>query len=164
MLLSSPKSSTSYTEPHKLSWLANNESSPLGGPLVIQTPRRTASSSGVFDSDEHLAFFLQAFHDMDTEIPDMEQLTRILAESHMKSAERCEELTKDGRLVSTQDNTWTRTWEDYFTQDVRQMLQHDEKEDGERPQETEELLEPLFSKVVSRDASYPAVFLGERKC
>ncbi|KAI4913365.1 hypothetical protein J4E85_010819 [Alternaria conjuncta] len=119
---------------------------------------------GVFDSDEDLAFFLQAFHDMDTEIPDMDQLTRTLAEFHIKSEERFEELTrgrrpdgmKFGYHVTThngklsQDNTWTRTWEEYFVQNMRRMLEHDEKEGGERPQEIEELLEPLFEKVIPR--------------
>ncbi|RAR06845.1 fructosamine kinase [Stemphylium lycopersici] len=120
---------------------------------------------GVFDSDADLAFFLQAFHDMDTEIPDMDLLTRTLAEFHIKSSERFEELTRDrerpagmkfGYHVTThngklaQDNTWTSTWEEYFVRNMKRMLEHDEKEGGERPQEIKELLPPLFDKVIPR--------------
>jgi protein-ribulosamine 3-kinase len=116
---------------------------------------------GVFSSDENL---LQAFHDMDTEIPDMDLLTKMLAEFHLKSAERFEELTQGRRPADmrfeyhvttcngklTQDNTWTRTWQEYFVRSMRRMLEHDEKEGGERPQEIEDLLPPLFEKVIPR--------------
>lgn len=119
---------------------------------------------GTFESDKDLSFFLQAFHEMDHEIPDMDQLTKMLAEMHLKGAERFEELTegqrpegkKYGFHVMThngklgQDNTWATTWEEYFVQNMRIMLDYDYKEGGDRPQEMEELLGPLFEKVIPR--------------
>lgn len=120
---------------------------------------------GTFESNKNLHFFLQAFHEMDQEVPDMDMLTKMLAEMHLKSAGMCDELTKNhgkpagtmyGFHVTThhgklaQDTTWTATWEEYFVRNMRCMLDHDEKEGGPRPPEMEELLSPLFRKVIPR--------------
>ncbi len=120
---------------------------------------------GTFASDENLHFFLQAFHEMDQKLPDMNMLTKMLAEMHLKSAEMYDELTKNqgkpagtmyGFHVTThngklaQDNAWTTTWEEYFARNMRCMLDHDEREGGPRPPEMEELLPSLFEKVIPR--------------
>ncbi|KAF2742945.1 hypothetical protein M011DRAFT_252883 [Sporormia fimetaria CBS 119925] len=119
---------------------------------------------GVFESNEDLAFFLQFYHDMDNEIPDMDKMTKMLANFHLKSSKTFERLTagrrpqgkRFGYHVSThngklaQNNSWTSTWEEYFTQNMKTMLDHDLKKGGERPQAIEELLTPLFEKVIPR--------------
>lgn len=120
---------------------------------------------GVFDSDPDLVFFLQFFHRMDHEISDMAKLTKTLAGYHDKSQTKFEDMTAGkgrpegyyfGYYVQThnrklgQDNTWTRTWEEYFVRNMRIMLQYGEDVGGEWPQKIQELLPPLFEKILPR--------------
>ena len=95
---------------------------------------------------------------------DMQLLAHQLALFHAKSAEKCDVLDQNGRPQGrffgyhttthngklAQDNTWTTTWEEHFTRNMRRMLNYNEKEGGERSVEAEYLLEALFEKVMPR--------------
>jgi fructosamine-3-kinase len=153
------------TGPNGLSMLKGEYNSSVDMDTVIPGFAPIPIGWGTFESDSNLHFFLQAFHEMDNEVPDMDQLTKTLAEMHLKSADMLEDMaaghqrpegkvygyhitTHNGKLA--QDNTWTATWEEYFVNNMKCMLDHDEKEGGPRPQEMEDLLLPLFEKVIPR--------------
>lgn len=110
-------------------------------------------------------FYIQNFTPMRSPTTsDMQTLIQQLAVFHAKSPEKCSDLnycgwpegrffgyhttTHNGKLA--QDNTWTTTWEEYFTRNMKRMLEYDEKEGGERSVEAEYLLEALFDKVMPR--------------
>ena len=95
---------------------------------------------------------------------DMQLLAHQLALFHAKSAEKCDVLNQQGRPQGrffgyhttthngklAQDNTWTSTWEEYFTRNMMRMLDHDEDEGGKRSVEAEYLLDVLLDKVIPR--------------
>ena len=110
-------------------------------------------------------FYIQSFFPIrPPTISNMVTLAHRLAIFHTKSAEKFQDLTANqcprgtyfGYHVPThnghlaQDNIWTSTWEEYFTRNMKTMLDHDEKAGGPRSREVEELLSPLFDKVIPR--------------
>lgn len=120
---------------------------------------------GTFVSNPDLHFFLQDFHEMDQEVPDMEKFTLKLAEMHLKSAEMHIQMEeqfessgkpKFGFHVTThngslpQDNRWTDTWEEFYVQGIKRMLDLEEKAQGRQPDEMKSLLVALFEKVIPR--------------
>ncbi|KAI9780422.1 MAG: hypothetical protein M1839_006696 [Geoglossum umbratile] len=120
---------------------------------------------GTFKSNPDLHFFLQDFHEMDGEVPDMEKLTFKLAEMHLKSTDLHIKMKSEyeksggdkfGFHVTThngslaQDNSWVDTWEEFYIQGMKRMLDLEEKARGPQPEEMTSLLTPLFEKVIPR--------------
>lgn len=120
---------------------------------------------GTFTSDPNLHFFLQNFHEMDQEVPDMERFALKLSKMHLKSSELHMEMKSEyeqsdiprfGFHVTThnsslaQDNRWTTTWEAFFIQGMKRMLELEEIAQGEQPPWMKALIEPLFKKVIPR--------------
>jgi len=110
-------------------------------------------------------YYVSEFATMRPPTPsEMQLLAHQLALFHAKSAEKCDVLNQHGRPQGrffgyhttthngklAQDNTWTSTWEEYFTRNMRRMLEYDEKEGGKRSVEAEYLLDALFDKVMPR--------------
>jgi protein-ribulosamine 3-kinase len=120
---------------------------------------------GDAEEDNKWYFYIQNFIRMrQPTTADMQTLVDQLADFHIKSSARFEELTSFHRIPGTyfgyhvpthngkleQDNIWTSTWEEYFLRNMKTMLAYDEKEGGPRPQEIEELLHPLFNDVIPK--------------
>lgn len=120
---------------------------------------------GTFKSNPGLHFFLQHFHEMDPELPDRERLAARLAEMHTRSSEMHLQMKapfedsgkpKFGFHMTThmgslpQDNRWTDTWEEFWVQGFKRMLELEEKVQGPQPEEMKKVLQPIFEKVIPR--------------
>ncbi|KAK3936149.1 Fructosamine kinase-domain-containing protein [Diplogelasinospora grovesii] len=97
-------------------------------------------------------FFMCAFRDMVEELPEIEAFTSSLARLH-KSA--VSPNGKYGFPVTTymgplpQDNRWCDTWEEYFAQGMRRMLELERDAQGPS-EELDELVAKLYDKVIPR--------------
>ncbi|KAF2253567.1 hypothetical protein BU26DRAFT_548009 [Trematosphaeria pertusa] len=156
---------TVATGPNGLSMMRGEHESSRAINMVISDFAPGPVGWGTFTSDPDLHFFLQDFHEMDQEVPDMERFTLKLSAMHLKSAELHMDMkaeheqsptprfgfhvtTHNGSLA--QDNRWTDTWEAFFVQGLRRMLELEEEAQGEQPKEMKDLIGPLFQKVIPR--------------
>lgn len=107
---------------------------------------------GTYASNPDCHFFLATFHDMAEELPDINGFASKVAELHMKSK------SPDGKFgfsVTTfsgnapQDNSWTDTWEEFFTQAVNHMLRLEEEAQGPS-EEMRSLGKAFVDKVIPR--------------
>jgi protein-ribulosamine 3-kinase len=109
-------------------------------------------SWGTYASDPECHFFLATFHEMAEELPDINAFAWKVAELHMKSESPN---GKFGFPVTTfsgnapQDNSWTDTWEAFFTQALTHMLNLERESQGPSD-EMERLREALVQKVIPR--------------
>jgi protein-ribulosamine 3-kinase len=109
---------------------------------------------GSYSSDPDVHFFMAEFHDMTDDLPDVHQLSVLIAKLHRDSMGKSPN-GKYGYHVATHlgnianDNTWTDTWEEFFTVAMRRMLMLEEKSHGQDPELTE-LSKALFEKVIPR--------------
>ena len=107
---------------------------------------------GTYASNPDCHFFLATFHDMADELPDINGFASKVAELHMKSKSPND---KFGFPVTTfsgnapQDNSWTDTWEEFFTQAVNHMLRLEEEAQGPS-EEMRSLGKALVDKVIPR--------------
>jgi len=107
---------------------------------------------GTFKSNHDLHFFLGNFHDMDNELPEMEQFSARLAQLHRDSVSPT---GKFGFHVTTyngnipQDVRWTDTWEECFMNGTRRDFELEMEARGPC-EELKALMEPLFKKVIPR--------------
>lgn len=92
-----------------------------------------AISWGTYASNPECHFYLASFHEMAEELPDVNAFAWKVAELHQKSVSP---KGKFGFPVTTfsgnapQDNSWTDTWEAFFTQAVTHMLKLEEESQG----------------------------------
>ncbi|KAL8807731.1 MAG: hypothetical protein Q9182_000542 [Xanthomendoza sp. 2 TL-2023] len=109
---------------------------------------------GTYASDPNSHFYLCAFIDMESRIPDPAKFCAILAEMHQNSIRHSPE-GKYGFHVSTyqgnmpQNNGWTNTWEEYYVRGLKDFIKQEQTVHGPSD-ELEELLVPFFEKVVPR--------------
>jgi protein-ribulosamine 3-kinase len=107
---------------------------------------------GTFESDDKLHFFICDFHHMDGEIPEQNAFAENLAKLHRESKSPEGKFgfhvtTYNGNLP--QDVRWTSTWEECFVNGTKKDFELEREVRGLSP-ELEELMEPLFSKVIPR--------------
>ena len=110
---------------------------------------------GTYAKDMNTHFFLSDFRVMDNEVPEMEALCFKLTEMHKKS--HSASIKKFGFHVTThngtlpQHNDWKDSWEDFFTVNMKHMLELEEIAQGpDLSGELQELKRPLFEKVIPR--------------
>ena len=108
---------------------------------------------GTFQSNDNLHFFLCDFHDMDLELPDVDRFTARLAELHRNSTSPNGQFgyhltTYNGILP--QDNTWTKTWEEYFANNFKRMVELEEAAQGPPSEEQKLLVSSMLEKVIPR--------------
>ena len=97
-------------------------------------------------------FFLCDFHDMNGKAPQQKPFAENLAKLHRESKSPGGKFgfhvrTYNGNLP--QDVRWTDTWEECFVNGTRNDFKLERGARGQSP-ELEELIEPLFSKVIPR--------------
>lgn len=104
------------------------------------------------ESERH--FFLCEFYDLGTDPPPVADFASKLAQLHKETA--CSSLnnmfgfhvnTYNGRLL--QDNTWTASWEAFFSRGLRDIVNIEKSVQGPSD-ELEKLIDPLFMKVIPR--------------
>jgi protein-ribulosamine 3-kinase len=107
---------------------------------------------GTYASDPDIRFFLCSFHEMSDELPDLQRSSARVAELHRKGKSPTGKYgfpctTFQGNLP--QDNTWTATWEEFYVNGMRRMLQLEEESQG-RSQELQELCGKMYEMVIPR--------------
>jgi len=114
------------------------------------SPRPIAS--GTYSSDPDTHFFLCTFIDMIDEVPDAESFVKQAAQLHSKG------ISPNGKYgfpVPTymgqmaQYTTWTDSWEEFFTNAMRELYGIIEREQGPDP-ELKGQLDLIFEKVIPR--------------
>ena len=108
---------------------------------------------GTYASDPDIYFFLCSFHEMsDEELPDIQGFSAKLAELHRKGKSSN---GKYGFSVTTfngnlpQDNRWTVTWEEFYVQGMKRMLELEEEAQGPSA-DLRALYVPIYEKVIPR--------------
>lgn len=107
---------------------------------------------GTYSSNPEYHFFLCAFHYMALKLPEIKSFSSELALLHTNG------ISPNGKYgfgVTTfqgnlpQDNRWKDTWEEFYIQGMKRMLQLEEETQG--PSERlSELCPKLFEKVIPR--------------
>lgn len=90
---------------------------------------------------------------MDLELPDVDRFTARLAELHRNST------SPNGKFgyhlttyngILPQDNKWTDTWEEYFSNNFRRMVELEEAAQGPSTEEQTLLVFAILDKVIPR--------------
>ena len=90
---------------------------------------------------------------MDLELPDVDRFTARLAELHRSSTSPN---GKFGYHITTyngilpQDNAWTDTWEEYFSNNFKRMVELEEAGQGPPTDEQTVLVAAMLDKVIPR--------------
>ncbi|KAH8650076.1 Fructosamine kinase-domain-containing protein [Xylariales sp. PMI_506] len=107
---------------------------------------------GSYKNIEDMHFFMCEFREMIEELPEIEKFTSSLAQLHQSTESPN---GKYGFHVTTymgplpQDNAWCDTWEEFFAQGMRRMLELEKNVQGPS-EELEELVAKLYEKVIPR--------------
>ena len=107
---------------------------------------------GTYASDSNIHFFLCSFVDMTDDLPEVEAFTSKIAELHRKSYSP---FNMYGFAVPTLQGTipqyteWTDSWEDFFLEYFKRVVEAEEKAQGHDP-EVAELVEAIITKVIPR--------------
>lgn len=93
-----------------------------------------------------------SFHDFSDDLPDIPKFCEKVAQLHTNSVSPTGQYgfhvtTHHGNLA--QDNTWNSSWEEFFAQGLRRMLELEEATQGPN-EEITKLCVPLFEKVIPR--------------
>ncbi len=107
---------------------------------------------GTFKSDPNLHFFLCEYVDMNGELPDIYQFSRKLAAMHQNSTSPSGKFgfpitTYNGSLP--QLNDWTETWEEFFANGLKHMLDLERAARGPSP-DLDVLRPSLFHIIIPR--------------
>ncbi|KAI4606727.1 hypothetical protein J4E80_010039 [Alternaria sp. BMP 0032] len=106
---------------------------------------------GSFASDPERFFYIQAFCDMNDELPDVDEFVAILAKIHQKKSPT----GKFGFHITTfqgnipNHNEWCDTWEEYFTRNLISIIDLERQIHGADP-EMDALSSDIVKKVVPR--------------
>ncbi|KAB5582351.1 Fructosamine kinase-domain-containing protein [Coniochaeta sp. 2T2.1] len=107
---------------------------------------------GKYEEDQSKAFYLTHFRYLHEQLPTNSQLLSIIKKLHQSSASPT---GKFGFHVTTfwgpppMDNTWTDSWEEYYTRKFRSALEYGQIPHG-RDEELCELGEEFIRKVIPR--------------
>ncbi|CAI0650331.1 unnamed protein product, partial [Colletotrichum noveboracense] len=107
---------------------------------------------GTYESDAQCHFYLATFHEMAEELPDINAFAWKIAELHLRSESPN---GKFGFPVTTfsgnapQDNSWTDTWEAFFTKAFIHMIRLEGETQG-RSEEMDKLASTLVGNVIPR--------------
>ena len=119
---------------------------------VIPASTPTPIAWGTYASNAEIHFFLCHFIDVIDEVPDIENFTTNVAELHANSSSPN---GKYGFPVPTymgqmpQYNTWTESWEDFFTRSMERLMTTIEETQGP-DKELRDLFGLTMKKVVPR--------------
>lgn len=109
---------------------------------------------GTYKSRQDTHFYICVFRDMVDDLPSVGKLGILVSNLHLDSMGRSPG-GKYGFHVTTHlanvpnDNTWCGTWEEWFTNAMRQMIQAEKNSHGHDDQ-LKELTDALFTKVIPR--------------
>lgn len=109
-------------------------------------------SWGTYESNPECHFYLASFHEIAEELPDINAFAWKVAEMHMRSESPN---GKFGFPVTTfsgnapQENSWTDTWEAFFTKAFTHMAKLEEESQGPS-EEFQKLGAALVDKVIPR--------------
>ena len=109
---------------------------------------------GTYKSLPNTHFYISVFRDMVDDLPDVKIFGAITAKLHLDSMGKSPG-GKYGFHVATHlanvpnDNTWCGSWEKWFTNAMRRMLQVEVDSQGPN-KELNELADALFMKVIPR--------------
>lgn len=109
---------------------------------------------GTYMSMPDTHFYICVFRDMVDDLPGVSKLGALVSKLHLDSMGKSPG-GKYGFHVTTHlanvpnDNTWCDTWEEWFTNAMRQMIQAEEKSHGP-DDKLKELTDALFAKVIPR--------------
>jgi protein-ribulosamine 3-kinase len=108
---------------------------------------------GTFEWDSNAHFYICKFYDFTEGVPEPNSFCEHLARLHVNSSSpnnnfgfHC--VTYNGDLP--QDNTWTETWEQFFANALRNVLEIREQRAGRKSEELEALLPTLFEEIIPR--------------
>ena len=109
---------------------------------------------GSYKSQPDTHFYICMFHDMLDDLPDIRSLGALVAKIHTESMGKSPN-GKYGFHVATHlanipnNNSWCDTWEQWFANAMRRMLQAEEDSHGPDP-DLANLTVALFEKVIPR--------------
>ena len=109
---------------------------------------------GVYAADPNKWFYIAEFHDMIDEVPEAKPFVSIISQIHKASMGKSP-TGKFGFHVTTHiailpnDNTWQSSWEVWFAQAMRKMIELEEMAHG-KDDKLESLKKDLFDKVIPR--------------
>ncbi len=107
---------------------------------------------GTYTSNPRIHFFICEFVDLTDDVPEINAFTKTLAELHRQA------LSPNGKYgfaiptykgTLPQYNKWTDSWEDFFSQSMRQFMMAEERSQGPDP-EMQELCQSILKKVIPR--------------
>ena len=111
-------------------------------------------SWGSYESDPDTWFYICEFRDMVDEVPEPGEFVQIIVQIHKttmgNSPEGMYGFHVDTHLANIpNDNTWQASWEVWFAQAMRKMIEFEEAAHG-KDERMERLKGPLFEKVIPR--------------
>lgn len=109
-------------------------------------------ATGTYASKPEINFFLMRFVDMTDEVPEVESFPEKIAEMHRKGVSPNGKYgfhvpTNEGALQ--QPNTWTSSWEQFFTDLIQRCFDWEQQMHGEN-EEMQSLFKQLVEKVIPR--------------
>lgn len=117
-------------------------------PRLVPTPY----AWGTYAADSNIHFFLCEFVEMTDDLPDIQELSALLAEIH------CKGINPEGKYgfpVPTLQGTipqytdWEDSWESFFSKSIAIVMANEEKSQG-LDQEMQKLCQATLEKVVPR--------------
>ncbi|KAK8065604.1 hypothetical protein PG997_012351 [Apiospora hydei] len=109
---------------------------------------------GSYESIPNMHYYICDYIDMTDDLPDPARFGQTLSKLHLNSMGKSPTgqygfpLTTHLAFVPN-DNTWTDTWTEWFSNAMRKMLEEEERSHGQ-DDELDRLKEALFTKVIPR--------------
>jgi len=140
-----------YTATHAVDIARSEYESTKELSKVIPENVTTPIGTGPCANNPNRGFFLAEYRDMTDDLPSADELVSLVAKIHQNESPT----GKFGNYMNTYagkhyvDNTWTDTWEEYYTRSLRDTFDQERAIHG-YDKELEELSEKMLTKVVPR--------------